>query len=54
MVAGYASWHGFDTRYHGHAPVIGEHTREILSEAGIDNAHIDELLASGAVTETKP
>ena len=32
-------------------PVPGEHTREVAAEAGLDAAAIDELLASGAVTQ---
>jgi crotonobetainyl-CoA:carnitine CoA-transferase CaiB-like acyl-CoA transferase len=31
-----------------HAPLLGEHTREILSEAGYDTAQIEEMLTSGA------
>jgi len=31
-----------------HAPALGEHTREVLVEAGLDGAEIDELLAAGA------
>ena len=34
-----------------HAPLMGEHTREILAEAGYDAAGIDALVATGAVTE---
>lgn len=33
------------------APLTGEHSREILSEAGFDAAAIDRLLASGAVRQ---
>ncbi len=33
------------------APRVGEHTREILAEAGMDAAHIDGLLGSGAAAE---
>jgi crotonobetainyl-CoA:carnitine CoA-transferase CaiB-like acyl-CoA transferase len=36
----------------GHAPLMGQHTREILAEAGYGKAEIDALLAAGAVTET--
>jgi crotonobetainyl-CoA:carnitine CoA-transferase CaiB-like acyl-CoA transferase len=35
----------------GHAPLIGQHTREILAEAGYDMAEIDKMLAAGAVQE---
>ena len=34
------------------APVVGQHSREVLAELGIDGARIDALLASGAVVET--
>ncbi|WP_399881648.1 CaiB/BaiF CoA transferase family protein [Streptomyces sp. BBFR51] len=34
------------------APLTGQHTREILAEAGLDDGEIEELLASGAVAET--
>ncbi|MGG8554178.1 CaiB/BaiF CoA transferase family protein [Streptomyces lividans] len=34
------------------APLVGEHTREVLSEAGLAEREIEELLAAGAVTET--
>jgi crotonobetainyl-CoA:carnitine CoA-transferase CaiB-like acyl-CoA transferase len=30
------------------APALGEHTRELLAQAGLDDAEIDALLASGA------
>lgn len=33
------------------APQIGEHSREILAEAGYDDATIDRLLAAGAVRQ---
>jgi len=31
-----------------HAPRLGEHTREVLAEAGYGPAEIDELVSSGA------
>ncbi|MFK4547891.1 crotonobetainyl-CoA:carnitine CoA-transferase CaiB-like acyl-CoA transferase [Streptomyces tendae] len=34
------------------APLIGEHTREVLTEAGLAEREIEELFATGAVAET--
>jgi crotonobetainyl-CoA:carnitine CoA-transferase CaiB-like acyl-CoA transferase len=34
-----------------HAPLYGEHTREILAELGYSKADIDEMVLGGAVTE---
>lgn len=36
---------------HRHVPNIGEHTRELLQEAGLDAAQIDDLLASGGAVQ---
>jgi len=36
------------------APVVGQHSREILAEAGVSEAQIEALIASGAVVETAP
>ena len=33
------------------APLLAEHTREILAEAGYDDAAVDRLVADGAATE---
>ena len=33
----------------GRAPLLGEHTREVLGELGYDDARVDELLAASAV-----
>lgn len=33
------------------APRVGQHSREVLREAGYDEARIDTLVASGAVFE---
>jgi crotonobetainyl-CoA:carnitine CoA-transferase CaiB-like acyl-CoA transferase len=37
----------------GHAPLMGQHTREILAEIGFAKGEIETLLASGAVTESR-
>ena len=36
-----------------HAPLYGEHTREILAEVGYAKAEIEAMLAAGAVTESQ-
>ncbi|MFC4944248.1 CoA transferase [Pseudonocardia sp. GCM10023141] len=36
------------------APGLGEHTREVLTEAGLGPVEIDDLLAAGAVTTGEP
>jgi crotonobetainyl-CoA:carnitine CoA-transferase CaiB-like acyl-CoA transferase len=36
------------------APLAGEHTREVLMEAGYDEAAIDRLAAAGAISVGKP
>ena len=33
------------------APLTGQHTREVLHEAGLDDAAVDALLAAGAVDD---
>ncbi|MCJ2013760.1 CaiB/BaiF CoA transferase family protein [Methylobacterium sp. J-076] len=39
-------------KVHGAAPLLGEHSRAILAEAGYDEAAIDDLIARGIVRET--
>ncbi|MCJ2071695.1 CoA transferase [Methylobacterium sp. J-030] len=39
-------------RVHGPAPLLGEHSRAILAEAGYTTAEIDGLIARGVVRET--
>jgi crotonobetainyl-CoA:carnitine CoA-transferase CaiB-like acyl-CoA transferase len=41
-----------DVRPRAPAPAIGEHTREILAEAGLSDADIDALVDAGAVGQT--
>jgi crotonobetainyl-CoA:carnitine CoA-transferase CaiB-like acyl-CoA transferase len=35
------------------APLLGEHTREVLREHGYDDAQIDEMAAAGVVEEAR-
>jgi hypothetical protein len=35
------------------APLVGEHTTEILCELGLDAARIEELVGSGAVVQRR-
>ena len=35
------------------APLLGEHTREVLAEAGLDGSKIEELIKSGAAISAK-
>ncbi len=39
-------------RVHGPAPLLGEHSRAILAEAGYGPDEIDSLIARGIVRET--
>lgn len=43
-----SEWSESPPQYRRHAPGLGEHTREILREAGLDQAAIDALIRSGA------
>lgn len=40
--------HGFDS----HAPLLGQHTRDVLRSHGYDDDEIDRLLSDGVVSET--
>ncbi len=42
---------GADTSIERHVPVLGEDTREVLTDAGFTNGEVDELLARGTVEE---
>jgi crotonobetainyl-CoA:carnitine CoA-transferase CaiB-like acyl-CoA transferase len=43
-----SEWSASPPRYRRHAPRLGEHTREVLGEAGLSRAQIDALITSGA------
>ncbi|MDB5873326.1 MAG: acyl-CoA transferase/carnitine dehydratase [Ramlibacter sp.] len=42
---------GADTSVHRSAPLLGEHTRELLGEYGLEAAEIDSLIDRGVVAE---
>ncbi|MNS87796.1 Bile acid-CoA hydrolase [compost metagenome] len=46
-----SEWHGTPPGGRRHAPVLGEHSREVLREAGYGDAQIDALMACGASRE---
>jgi crotonobetainyl-CoA:carnitine CoA-transferase CaiB-like acyl-CoA transferase len=43
-----SEWSDSVPEYRRHAPRLGEHTREVLREAGLANAEIEALIESGA------
>ncbi|SAL00074.1 L-carnitine dehydratase/bile acid-inducible protein F [Caballeronia pedi] len=43
-----SEWRDDTRRKHRHAPLLGENSREILREAGYDEAGVDALMSSGA------
>ena len=46
-----SEWSGTQPEYRRHAPRLGEHTREVLREAGLADAAIEDLVASGAAKQ---
>jgi crotonobetainyl-CoA:carnitine CoA-transferase CaiB-like acyl-CoA transferase len=42
-----SEWHGTPPTSRRHAPGLGEHSREVLREAGYDDPAIDTLFSSG-------
>jgi hypothetical protein len=49
-----ASWSGTPLEPGGPAPNLGEHTREVLSEAGFPPEEVDALSAAGVVKQWQP
>ena len=43
-----SEWSESQPEYRRHAPRLGEHTREVLGEAGLSQTQIDALIGSGA------
>ena len=49
MIASPVDFHGTPGRQRSIAPKLGEHTREVLREAGFDEQQIERMIVSGAV-----
>ena len=46
-----SEWSGTPPKNRRHAPLLGEHSRELLSQVGYDDAAIDRMMASGVSRE---
>jgi len=48
------NFHGTPARYERPAPILGEHSVQVLREFGIADAEIAQALADGAIAEARP
>jgi crotonobetainyl-CoA:carnitine CoA-transferase CaiB-like acyl-CoA transferase len=46
--------HGTPVRPHGYAPRLGEHSREVLADFGLDQEQIDQLVKHGVTSVFEP
>ena len=48
-----SEWSESTPEYRHHAPRLGEHTREVLREAGLSDSQVDSLIAAGAAKQAE-
>lgn len=54
VVRSFATWGGVDGAFARPAPMLGEHTREILREFSVDETKIQSLLNRGVIWQAEP